>query len=868
MKRFLLFLVLLCSCFLVKAQTYTNRGTGFGYVDNALKIPYAFAGPSGSTPTLNGRPGYQGSLFYVDNGRLFVYDSTTATWNPLAWFSDILTPARGLFSRSDSLYVDSTVVTFVDTTNEIYDTIPIFNLVPTGSSLPAAYGGTATNYTVSGGKIIFNGPGSTINYISYDTGTMSEHFVMTASIICDSLPGNEDGVLIGIVSQNVVGSNESVMAGFTFNESGFLSNAQNSPYGTGVMFGTTALDGSGVFSSIGNNTVVANGDTINYTLTRNGNTYFVVVNDVTQNWLIEYPIYCNTYGIPFVPNNTGFPAIYALGGKYSVLNWTYSILKPKNLILAIEGNSITFGEKASDQSSDWANNIAISKNNVVQGGGGDITASLLLRIPEIIKLHPKYAPTMMGGNDILDAVSVSVWQQNLRQYRDTLANHGIAVIWIYPTPRNVVDLTPLVTFLDTCISFTNDLKIRNTWYGMKDNSAYGIDSIYNSGDGIHPNDLGHKKIADIINDSLYLLRIVTPEYPRYYNDKYLVNSGRNIGQSLFGGSQPGSVLFLGGSSYADGGLVNLQNTLYGTTSGIGINTLYPQAPLDVNGILRVGSGYSVNPALDRTYGEIFGGNTGVNYIGISTAGQQASGNSVFMLTGQGINGVTVPYCYLSTAGYLGIGASSYNFITTINTSNHLTSLFTTFGNGLSDVGGDIELGDPGVQSQFTAYFDMTNRRLGINGIVPSYALDVRDHINGVTEPANTNNTLMASTAYADRAAAGTVAGGSDAFNATSSQTLAPYTPPTDINFHTYDVGVSLVFLSGTGTITVTMTWKNAQTGNTDSYSWPVATGTGSEFPVGLSNITINAFTGQNITTTVTVIGTVQYNINTFIKIIR
>lgn len=88
MKKLLILLSIVLLAFSANSQTYTPRGLGLGYYDNAIKVPFAFAGPSGTDTTFNGRPNFNGSTFFQNaDHRFYVYDSLNNMWRGIAWNS-------------------------------------------------------------------------------------------------------------------------------------------------------------------------------------------------------------------------------------------------------------------------------------------------------------------------------------------------------------------------------------------------------------------------------------------------------------------------------------------------------------------------------------------------------------------------------------------------------------------------------------------------------------------------------------------------------------------------------------------------------------------------------------------------------------
>lgn len=90
MKKILLIVGLIITCSFVYLDTYTYRGQGFGYTDNAVHTLFALAGPSGNDTTLNGRPGFSGSFYYqLSDNRFYLYDSLDHKFRALSWLDQV-----------------------------------------------------------------------------------------------------------------------------------------------------------------------------------------------------------------------------------------------------------------------------------------------------------------------------------------------------------------------------------------------------------------------------------------------------------------------------------------------------------------------------------------------------------------------------------------------------------------------------------------------------------------------------------------------------------------------------------------------------------------------------------------------------------
>jgi lysophospholipase L1-like esterase len=630
---------------------------------------------------------------------------------------------------------------FVDTTSVQYDTIPIFNLFPAGSTLPGNFGGTATNFTVSGGAINFTGgPGidSFNNYITYNIATLSENCFMTARVKYNTATSTDGGISIGWQSQNTHGFQETVRGGYVFNTT-------DPQFGTADISYSSAISANIVNSTQINTNINAN-DILLDTIERNGYIYTIIIRDSTQAWTVSYSVTGNpddASSLALIPHNTAFPALYQSSGAYSILNWNYSILRPKNIMYAIAGNSITLGEGASAQNGRFASNIGIRKLNDIEGGGADVTASVRSREGEILARSPQAVMLMIGGNDILFGVPAAVYRANLIAIRDTLVNAGVPVIWLYPTPRNSAGMLPLVNLLDTCLDFANDLKIRETFFNLVEfGSNENIAPIYNY-DGTHPNDLGHAYVAQIINDSLYKWGSIKAEIERNLLPYLVSANGKNGGQTISGGYNAANNLYLQSTTNIAKGNIFI-GQYFGANEALGSIAIGKRTgPIFGNAgqVFQVSPGMAVSQFSDVNLGasnNIFSAPIGsqsaliiksgsptatLNYVEIAPYRSQKQDVELVLNTG------------LDSAGNAVSGGYNANLHMHSASVGGVNGVLEVTGgvNGSENALGAIDFGAVG--SYIAMWIDYGNRRVGINDDVPSANLDVNGSVNFSTSGA-------------------------------------------------------------------------------------------------------------------------------------
>ena len=377
-----------------------------------------------------------------------------------------------------------------------FDTIEVFN-----QTFDAALSGkfasaknTTTDYTISGGKLTFPvANGSYFQYskqIAYDQATLMENCFQKATIIMNSIDFCY-GVGIGWRSISTQGFPWSVYGFFNFTNTAIRGGK------AGIVtpnYGETYSPSAITYASVG--------PTIDITFARKGINYINTIHNRNKNLNLTYEFVTYPTATPFVAHVVSVPVINWMGGSFSILNWSYYLVKPRNPQFIILGNSITYGQSASTQAQRYADLIVNKNYNIVSGGGGDVTQAVVDRLAEIKLLHPKYALIMIGGNDVFFAYPSSTWQNNLKKIRDSLVSYGIIPIHVYPTARTGTDERPLRNFLDTCSKFSTDKKIDLFTATLKSGTNYALATEYDSGDGVHPSNAGHAAMAAYVNSKL------------------------------------------------------------------------------------------------------------------------------------------------------------------------------------------------------------------------------------------------------------------------------------------------------------------------------------------------------------------------------
>ncbi len=191
---------------------------------------------------------------------------------------------------------------------------------------------------------------------------------------------------------------------------------------------------------------------------------------------------------------------YPLGGTIYVDNISFSLDHRKPARFIVVGASASDGYNATMPERRY---ISVVQSNFFETVCNDsssfnTTTNSVSLLPEILAHHPTTAILMVGGNDLAFGYPATQWQTQYSNLVAQLQANGIAVKHTFQTPRNSVDLTPLRNWI---IAHYPASDIIDTWTPFVTN-GYALKPIYDSGDGVHPNDLGHLLIGQIIRTNL------------------------------------------------------------------------------------------------------------------------------------------------------------------------------------------------------------------------------------------------------------------------------------------------------------------------------------------------------------------------------
>lgn len=523
----------------------------------------------------------------------------------------------------------------VDSTQQVGD---IYNKSSWSSLADFTQTGSGASFTASGGKIEV--PTSSSAVLALNDATMLDQDAIAMDFVYTNFTGTDYGLTYGWASIGSSGQSQvsvyMYVVGITGSDLGKIDLFQQVNGGSPTQY-----------LSAGHLTSIITGDTITYNLKSNAGTFSgyarnhrtgdTVSISVPGNFL-DSGISHNTAQVAILAGNT------ASGSTEEIQSLRHYSWAPKGAVV-VPGVSIDYGDVAGAV----ANRYITKAHLVTASGVGDISAMGLAHEKEIINfLKPKAVFTEIATNDVGFGISIGTTEANLTAFYDTMIVHGIPAYFLLCPPRNDVNVTTINTWIKTNYPGKYIDLYTPLWAG----TGTGMASIYNSGDGVHPDSLGHDVMyRTIIADSLYQ-KYANDGWLSYYDDPGIPSSTTkdntipNIGwikryaaTAFIGGGSGGDSItgsgttnkltkftgttVIGNSSITDNG-TNISTTETFNAGSIGIGVT-PSYPLDFGGYRTAGFQMHYGDLGFQSY------NADNNYI--FTNSQNVSGTYKYVNTG-------------------------------------------------------------------------------------------------------------------------------------------------------------------------------------------------------------------------------------------
>lgn len=351
----------------------------------------------------------------------------------------------------------------------------------TGNKINVSGGNQAISNTLGTNNSAFN---QVIKITAYGATTL-ERWRMYTRFKVNIAPGSTTyGLATGTYSISTGGSISNAM--------GYFNMSTNAGTGTGAI-----LVGTGNNSASLSPTALtfSQNDYVALITERIGDRLFQTAKNITTGLSVVTTSYVydpSSSSNILMPNTSDF-AIANLGGSYIIDSISITSDEAKYANALFVGDS-----KLSGYATGFDVRIPALLNRkltnvVVSSGQGDRTQDVLNHIAEIIALKPRQAIVCIGRNDIAGGVSTATWEANLSNIVSQLQSAGIAV--------NVLDaIYETNTNQATLLSYV-PATFPNNYIGTY---APGSGTGTVATDGVHPNLLGAKIVADVIYNNLVL----------------------------------------------------------------------------------------------------------------------------------------------------------------------------------------------------------------------------------------------------------------------------------------------------------------------------------------------------------------------------
>lgn len=357
-----------------------------------------------------------------------------------------------------------------------------------------------SNYTSGLPSATLTFPSSTHLHVTGGDGSMSNYSEFTNGTMGFS-PDRYD-VTLKIVPQ----SNNSGDAIMYAN----VSTVTASPihYFVKVDVGTANSAGITVFDNTASNVIASatglffnTGDTIVLIIHRTGPIFeYKLLNRKTgYQATCSYTYLTNVLSAIYEPN-LGYPTLYWVQGTQDITLFQITDLTRLGGNAIVLGTSIDEGYAVSDPAKKWVNLLFQGNTNlydITAGVTEQASDALSGRVAGIVKAHPAYGIIDLSVNDAHHSVSASALAVEIDTIGQRMVRAGTIPIIINAVPQTTVDMTPYNAALSS-LATTRTWAYINIFTPLTGGSGTVMAAQYDEGDGIHPNDLGHSLMAQIV----------------------------------------------------------------------------------------------------------------------------------------------------------------------------------------------------------------------------------------------------------------------------------------------------------------------------------------------------------------------------------
>jgi lysophospholipase L1-like esterase len=274
-------------------------------------------------------------------------------------------------------------------------------------------------------------------------------------------------------------------------------------YGAGANIGKIALerwDGTSQnLIALGPALTLAAGDVVDCSLTLSGWTISATASNRANGQVSTTSFVCFS-AANLAPPTISRICFYPFQGTVYVDNLSFAINHRKPARFIVIGASISVGSSASSYAQGYVQVLQRNFTEAVcnDSSGYNTTADSVNLLPEILAHQPGTALLIIGANDLTFGYPATQWQSQYSTLVAQLQANGVKVKHCLPTPETTTDERALRTWI---LASYPSKDVIDTWTPLL-SGAYSLNSAYNSGDGVHPNDAGHLLLGQTIRANL------------------------------------------------------------------------------------------------------------------------------------------------------------------------------------------------------------------------------------------------------------------------------------------------------------------------------------------------------------------------------
>ena len=359
--------------------------------------------------------------------------------------------------------------------------------------------GFGTAPTVTSNKIILVGSGAGTEVLSYVNKTCLDNFTYAVDYRFKVTSSGDSGPLIKMLSTNT-GSVP------TASITAQINHATGADFGK--IFYTVISNGTPVvYKSTQIIPAISVNDSLRIQIYNAGGSVVVSANNFTTGTQAYFSfIGTFAFGDPaYIPNTSKFSIIPG-NGTYEIDRIQYKSDAPVRPNFLVVGHSYALGSYAGIAMNRWGIQIGAE----ISAGSGDVTQSVLDRMPEITNIiKPKVVYLWIGVNDISFSIPTGTWQANYASIVSQLTTAGIQVVPMLALPNNGVSVATLNSYISSTYPTTYiDTYTPYVSTGTTFNPAY-------TSDGTHPNPTCTNLIVAQIMATQVYQNYATPQFKLY-----------------------------------------------------------------------------------------------------------------------------------------------------------------------------------------------------------------------------------------------------------------------------------------------------------------------------------------------------------------